>query len=80
MVICLNTMILKSFSIIVLSYYNTTQIMYDTYFFINRILCPITGDVMNTVLYHPSAILYSLRLRIRLYRNASGWYNLNAHG
>ena len=30
-------------------------------------------------LYHPSAPLYSLRLRLRLYRSASGWYNLNAH-
>jgi len=33
----------------VLSYYNTTQNMYDTYFFINRILGSITSDVMNTV-------------------------------
>jgi hypothetical protein len=31
-------------------------------------------------LYHPSAPLYNLRLRLRLYRSASGWYNLNAHG
>ena len=36
-------------SSLVLSYYNTTQNMYDTYFFINRILGLITSDVMNTV-------------------------------
>jgi hypothetical protein len=29
-------------------------------------------------LYHPSAPLYNLRLRLRLYRSASEWYNLNA--
>ena len=33
----------------VLSYYNTTQNMYNAYFFINRILDPITSDVMNNV-------------------------------
>jgi len=26
-----------------------------------------------------SAPLYNLRLCLRLYRSASGWYNLNAH-
>ena len=56
MVNCLNTIILKSFVIIVFTsilhlFYrtNTTQNMYDTYFFINRILDPITSDVMNNV-------------------------------
>ena len=56
MVNCLNTIILKIIShycfhinsSFVLSYYNITQNMYDT-FFINRILGPITSDVMNTV-------------------------------
>jgi hypothetical protein len=57
MVNCLNTIILKSFVIIVFTsilrlYYRTiytTQNMYDTYFFINLILGSITCDVMNTV-------------------------------
>ena len=33
----------------VLSYYNTTQNMYLPYFFINKILDPITSDVVNNV-------------------------------
>ena len=56
MVNCLNTIILKSFVIIVFTsilhlFYrtNATQNMYDTYFFINRILDPITSDVMYNV-------------------------------
>jgi hypothetical protein len=31
-------------------------------------------------LYHPEALLYSLRRSRRLYSGAEGWYNLNAHG
>jgi hypothetical protein len=31
-------------------------------------------------LYHPEALLYSLRQSRRLYSGAEGWYNLNAHG
>ena len=31
-------------------------------------------------LYHPSASMYSLRLRLRLYRSVPGWYNLNVNG
>jgi amino acid transporter len=107
----------KRFEIVyVLSYYNTTQNMYHAHFFINRILDPITSDVISPYtfskftqiftwamaqtwtsflhgfiisyrvdpwelrLYHPEALLYSLRRSRRLYRSASGWYNLNAHG
>jgi hypothetical protein len=56
MVNCLNTIILKSFVIIVFTsilhlFYrtNTTQNMYHAYSFINRILDPITSDVMYNV-------------------------------
>jgi len=144
----------------VLSGQHMTQIMYGTFFFINGIIDPITGDVINTHqykklnhnktwlrnvenwltvgypilrqnslkillelwyfspqvqnvmitlqkeqenplksvfvfkpgikslhtvypwalrLYHPSAPLYNLQLFLRLYRSASGWYNLSAH-
>ena len=31
-------------------------------------------------LYHPEALLYSLRRSRRLYSGAEGWYNLNANG
>jgi hypothetical protein len=31
-------------------------------------------------LYHPEALLHSLRRSRRLYSGAEGWYNLNAHG
>jgi hypothetical protein len=31
-------------------------------------------------LYHPDALLYSLRRSRRLYSVAEGWYNLNALG
>jgi hypothetical protein len=31
-------------------------------------------------LYHPEALLYSLRRSRRLYSGAEGWYNLNVHG
>jgi uncharacterized protein YggT (Ycf19 family) len=56
MVNCLNTIILKSFVIIVFTsilhlFYrtNTTQNMYHAYSFINRIFDPITSDVMYNV-------------------------------
>jgi hypothetical protein len=56
MVNCLNTIILKSFVIIVFTsilhlFYrtNTIQNMYHAYSFINRILDPITSDVMYNV-------------------------------
>ena len=56
MVNCLNKIILKSFVIIVFTsilhlFYrtNTTQNMYHAYSFINRILDPITSDVMYNV-------------------------------
>ena len=56
MVNCLNTIILKSFVIIVFTsilhlFYrtNTTQNMYQALFYIKRILDPITSDVMYNV-------------------------------
>ena len=56
MVNCLNTIILKSFVIIVFTsilhlFYrtNTTQNMYHAFFYINRILDPITSDVIYNV-------------------------------
>jgi hypothetical protein len=54
MVNCLNTIILKSFLIIVFTsilhlFYGTVRIIPPKIFFINRILGPITSDVMNTV-------------------------------
>jgi len=30
-------------------------------------------------MYHPEAILYSLRWSRRLYSGADGWYDLNGH-
>ena len=57
MVNCLNTIILKSFVIIVFTsilhlFYrtNTTQNMYQALFYIKRILDPITSDVMYNVM------------------------------
>ena len=55
MVNCLNTIILKSFVIVFTSilhlFYrtNTTQNMYQAFFYIKRILDPITSDVMYNV-------------------------------
>jgi len=54
MVNCLNTIILKSFLIIVFTsilhlFYGTVRLIPPKIFFINRILGPITSDVMNTV-------------------------------
>ena len=56
MVDCLNTIILKSFVIIVFTsilhlfyHTNTTQNMYQAFFYIKRILDPITSDVMYNV-------------------------------
>jgi hypothetical protein len=37
-------------------------------------------DLWALRLYHPDALLYSLRQSRRLYSGAEGWYNLNAHG
>ena len=37
-------------------------------------------DLWALRLYHPDALLYSLRRSRRLYSGAEGWYNLNAHG
>ena len=52
--ICLNTIILKSVLIIVFTsilhlFYGTVRIIPPKIFFINRILGPMTSDVMNNV-------------------------------
>jgi hypothetical protein len=45
-----------------------------------KIISYLRVDPWALRLYHPEALLYSLRRSRRLYSGAEGWYNLNAHG